>query len=87
MPGASIPARKAKGIFSRVGTRDCLITTKPATTPKATCDAVNQPQSMWLASTGLTMPIMDYSNPDHSTGAIRPPSTMGRRANMGSIAP
>ena len=30
---------------------------------------------------------MEYSSPDHSTGAIRPPSTMGCRANMGSIAP
>src|SRR5262249_37555938 len=46
VPGASTPARSANAMFSRVGTRGCRTTTSPATTPKATCDAMNQNQSM-----------------------------------------
>ncbi len=87
IPGASTPARMAKARFSRVSMRDCRTTTKPATIPKADCEAKNQYQSMWLASKGFSRPRIVYSSPDHSTGAISPPSTMGRRGNMGSIAP
>src|SRR4029077_4727203 len=46
IPGASIPARMAKGRFSLVRTRDWRITTSPATMPKANCQAMNQTQSM-----------------------------------------
>src|SRR5260370_24258498 len=87
IPGASIPARTTKGRFSRVETRSCRTTTMPATTPKAICEAINQIQMMRLASKGLRSCIIEYRSPDQSTGAISPPSTIGRRANMGSIAP
>src|ERR1700733_10224368 len=87
VPGASIPARKANEVFSRVGKLGWRTTTSPATIPKATCEAMNQSQSMRLASSGFSSPRIVYRSPDHSTGAISPPSTIGRRRNMGSIAP
>ena len=77
----------ANDTFSRVGIRGCRTTTNPATTPKATCDAMNQNQSIWLSNMGFRRPSMEYSRPDHNTGAIKPPSRIGRRGNMGSIAP
>ena len=60
-----MPARMANERFSRVGMRDCRTTTSPATTPKATCEAMNQGQSMWLASNGFSRPSIVYSSPDH----------------------
>jgi hypothetical protein len=42
VPGASIPARKANEVFSRVGKLGWRTTTSPATIPKATCEAMNQ---------------------------------------------
>jgi len=48
----------------------------PATIPNATCDAMNQYQSMWLASRGFRRPRIVYNNPDHNGGAINQPSTM-----------
>src|SRR6202142_1207628 len=87
VPGASIPPRKTNHTFSRVGMLSWRTTTRPATTPKATCDATNQNQSIRLASSGFSSPRIVYSSPDHSTGAMSPPSTIGRRGNMGSIAP
>src|SRR5579863_2459933 len=87
IPGASTPARMAKATFSRVGTLGCRTTTNPATTPKATCEAMNQNQSMWLSRSGFKRDSMEYSSPDHSTGPIKPPSRMGRLANIGSMAP
>src|SRR5580700_9780372 len=87
VPGASIPARKTNETFSRVGKLGSRTTTSPATIPKATCEAMNQTQSMRLASSGFSSPRIVYSSPDHSAGAMSPPSTIGRRGNMGSIAP
>src|ERR1700677_2386261 len=87
VPGASIPARTTKETFSWVGKLGWRTTTSPATIPKATCEATNQNQSMWDASNGFNSPRIVYSSPDHSTGAMSPPSTIGRRGNMGSIAP
>src|SRR5882724_12660969 len=55
-PGASIPARRANDTFSRVGMLDWRMTTRPATIPKATCEATNQNQSMWVASNGFNRP-------------------------------
>src|SRR5262249_5292350 len=46
VPGASTPARSASETFSSVGIGECRTTTVPATIPKATCDAMNQNQSM-----------------------------------------
>ena len=54
IPGASTPARIANATFSRVGTCGCRTTINPATTPKATCDAMNHSQSMWLSSRGFS---------------------------------
>ena len=54
IPGASTPARIANAMFSRVGTRGCRTTINPATMPKATCDAMNHSQSMWLSSRGFS---------------------------------
>jgi hypothetical protein len=59
----------------------------PATTPKATCDAMNQNQSMRLASSGFNRFNVGCSNPDHNTGTTSPPRTIGRRGNIGNIAP
>src|SRR5579871_2661313 len=87
VPGASIPARKTNEIFSRVGKLGWRTTPSPATMPKATCEAMNQSQSMRLASSGFSNPRIVYSSPDHSAGAMSPPSTIGRRGNIGSIAP
>src|SRR6266481_1850844 len=87
IPGASIPARIANGRFSRVGIRDCRITTSPATIPKPICEAMNQNQLMWLSSTGFNQPRLEYSKPDQSAGAMSPPRMMGCRGNIGSIAP
>ena len=53
IPGASTPARRANDTFSWVGILAWRTTTMPATSPKATCDATNQNQSMWLASNGF----------------------------------
>src|SRR5882724_6026987 len=55
-PGASIPARRANDTFSRVGMLVWRTTTAPATIPKATCEATNQNQSMWVASNGVNQP-------------------------------
>ena len=74
-------------MFSRVGVNGCLTTTIPATMPNAACDAMNQIQSMWLSSVGFSSDSIEYTRPDHNTGPISPPSRMGRRANIGSIAP
>src|SRR4051812_15291200 len=87
VPGTSTPARTMKGRFSLVIVRDCRATTSPATTPNAICDVVNQYQSIRLSSRVLKRPMAEYSNPDHRTGAMIPPSTIGRLANMGSMAP
>src|SRR5258708_334314 len=87
IPGASIPARKTKGKFSWVRTGDWRITTIPATIPKAAWDAANHHQSICFSRMGFKIPRMEYKRPDHSAGAINPPSTIGCRANIGSIAP
>src|SRR5262249_52778984 len=59
IPGASTPARNANAMFSEVGMRSCLITTTPAVTPKATCDAMNHTQSIRLWSTGFSSPRVE----------------------------
>src|SRR4029453_328382 len=59
-PGASTPARRANERFSEVGRRVWRSTTRPATTPNATCDAPNQTQSIWLCSSGLIRPRIEY---------------------------
>ena len=87
VPGASMPARRANETFSSVGIGDWRTTTTPATMPNATCDAMNQNQSMRLASSGFRRLSVGCSSPDHNTGTMSPPRTIGRRGNMGSIAP
>ena len=81
IPGASTPTRTASGSACHVRTRSCRDTTKPATTPNAICDRMNQTQSMRWLSTGLTMSRMLWSRPDQKSGAMNPPSRIGRRAS------
>src|SRR6185295_11537863 len=38
IPGASIPARIANGMYCRVRTRSCRTTTRPAAMPKPICE-------------------------------------------------
>src|SRR5262245_8999846 len=52
IPGASIPARTTKGRYCIVEIRSWRTTTNPATTPKATCEAMNHPQSIRACSIG-----------------------------------
>src|SRR5262249_34332237 len=87
IPGASIPASTASGMCWRVRTRSCRTTTSPATMPKPICEATNHVQSIRWSSSGLMIPRLVYNSPDHMRGAMKPPSRMGRRGNIGSITP
>src|SRR6516225_8963553 len=87
IPGASIPARTANGRNCRVLTRCWRTTTSPATTPNPICEATNHFQSISSSIRGLITPKLVYSSPDHTSGAINPPRTIGLRGNIGSITP
>ena len=87
MPGASMPARTAKGRYCIVEIRSCRATTKPATRPKANCEAINHLQSIRACRVGFMMPSPAYKIPDQNNGARIPPSNIGRRGNIGSVMP
>ena len=76
-----------RGRFSAVQTRFCRLPPSRQRFRKRPCDAANHHQLIRWSSSGLTYPIMWYSNPVHSSGPIMPPRTIGRRGSNGSIAP
>jgi hypothetical protein len=85
--GASTPARRTNArVLPRRHAR-LPHDDDPATTPNATCDAMNQVQSMRLSSKGFRRPRIEYkqSRPqyraDQSAEHDRP------LRNIGSIAP
>jgi len=82
-----VPARRESGRPCHVRMRSCRETTMPATIPKPTCEVTNRSQSIRWLSTGFTIPRMLWSRPDHRTGATKPPSRIGRRGSIGSVAP
>src|SRR4029450_2817647 len=54
-------------------------TTYPVASPKATWEAMNQPQAMRALSAGLISLSVAHTSADHKTGAIRRPQQDARR--------
>ena len=88
IPGASTPARNANGyVLARRHTR--LPHHHESRDDAESHLRCHEPDPVDMAlQQGIQKAIASStSSPDHSTGPIRPPSRMGRRANIGSIAP
>src|SRR6185437_4863268 len=86
-PGDSTPIRTASGACCNRLILPCFVTTYPATSPKITCAAANDHQSMCCSKNGFTIPSTLCKRPVHATGARIPPSRIGCFGHIGSIAP
>src|SRR5438132_14275578 len=84
--GVSRPARTAIGQVCIVSIRSERAITKPPIIPKATCEAMNQRQSICWFNVGLITSRKAKIRPVHMSGVMSPPQNAGWRGSMGNIA-